>query len=302
MATLRAALAEIFGAADATSNANMSDVVGRKDDAAVVAVGTTKSIIAYLKGILTNLNLTKTEVSKIDDAASDGLSAIANSLGYKIAYLYAHGFSPDKWYGHYYDDLTRGHLSEIIIDSENDFYPEEKIIYTGSGLDDDKYELTKLQVNAITTVDRVIFMEFYDNSTIAGSTVTTNATTDTLGKTSHGLVDGTKIYLTDIVNSTGIDEKTIYYVVNKTANDFQVSLTLGGAAVDITLANGTCAYVVIGQTLLTETYISRLDTRPDTFVVPLGSALGLTTRKLSCRAKSFGGTNQVKFFLALKTY
>lgn len=41
--------------ADSTANATMADAVGNKTDASVNAVGTTKSIIAYVKGCLTNL-------------------------------------------------------------------------------------------------------------------------------------------------------------------------------------------------------------------------------------------------------
>lgn len=40
-------------AADATTNAYTRDVVGNKSDAAVTAVGTTKSILAYAKGLIT---------------------------------------------------------------------------------------------------------------------------------------------------------------------------------------------------------------------------------------------------------
>lgn len=39
-------------AADATTNANERDVIGNKTDAAVTAVGTTKSLMAYLKGLI----------------------------------------------------------------------------------------------------------------------------------------------------------------------------------------------------------------------------------------------------------
>ena len=43
--------------ADSTSNILMRDVVGNKEDAAVVAVGTDDSIIALVKGVLTKVLL-----------------------------------------------------------------------------------------------------------------------------------------------------------------------------------------------------------------------------------------------------
>ena len=63
--------------ADATSNATHSQVTGNKTDAAVVVVGTTKSVIAYVKGILTTvLTLmvapTSTETSTITDTTFGG--------------------------------------------------------------------------------------------------------------------------------------------------------------------------------------------------------------------------------------
>lgn len=57
---LEAAVAVVDGlhdvpTADATSNAQMRDVVGNKEDAGVTAVGTTKSAVAYLKGLIQEL-------------------------------------------------------------------------------------------------------------------------------------------------------------------------------------------------------------------------------------------------------
>lgn len=48
-------------AADSTDNVDVTDVVGNKTDAAVTAVGTTKSAIAYLKGLITNIQIHGTQ-------------------------------------------------------------------------------------------------------------------------------------------------------------------------------------------------------------------------------------------------
>jgi len=55
--------------ADATTNAQMRDVVGNKSDAAQTTVGTTRSTIAYIKGILNQLA-----------SATYGLSALNTDL------------------------------------------------------------------------------------------------------------------------------------------------------------------------------------------------------------------------------
>ena len=67
-------------AADSANNAITVDVVGNKEDASVVAVGTTKSIVAYLKGILTQSNAVKAKTDLIPASPAsdtDALSALA---------------------------------------------------------------------------------------------------------------------------------------------------------------------------------------------------------------------------------
>jgi hypothetical protein len=115
-------------AADATTNTISRDVIGNKTDAAVVAVGTTKSLMGYIKGILTNLNLTKADAAQavsdtadiltqltkidtapilstlgnpqpgslghhtiaIDDRAVNGLLGVEDSLAYKVHEIERH--------------------------------------------------------------------------------------------------------------------------------------------------------------------------------------------------------------------
>jgi len=66
-----------------------------------------------------------------------------------------------------------------------------------------------------------------------------DATNDKLLAFAHGYSNGDRVFLRGLVGGTGLDEATEYYVVGATTDDFQVSLTLGGAAVTIT-ADGAC--------------------------------------------------------------
>lgn len=71
------------------------------------------------------------------------------------------------------------------------------------------------------------------------------AATDTFTLNAHGYVDGDQITLGPIVTgAAGITSGQVYYVINSAANTFKVSLTSGGAAVDVT-SDGTVA--VIGE-------------------------------------------------------
>jgi len=73
----------------------------------------------------------------------------------------------------------------------------------------------------------------------SGISVTSDVTANTLTLTAHGLTDGKQISFATLGTTTGITAWTIYFVVGATANTFQVALTAGGAAIDLTGTNGT---------------------------------------------------------------
>lgn len=68
---------------------------------------------------------------------------------------------------------------------------------------------------------------------------------DTVTKTAHGLSNGQCVKLS-ANTATGVADGTLYYVVGVTTNTFQLSLTPGGAAVDIT-ADGTATVNIQGN-------------------------------------------------------
>lgn len=75
--------------------------------------------------------------------------------------------------------------------------------------------------------------------------VDTTLTNDQLLSVAHGMADGDRVILYNVFAETlptGLVEGTVYYVVSSAANTFKVSLTLGGAAVDITAVGGGEVY------------------------------------------------------------
>jgi surface protein len=76
----------------------------------------------------------------------------------------------------------------------------------------------------------------YNNANLAGTDapVTFTASTDTVNRTAHGYSNGMIVRFYNIVTTTGLDQGQAYYVINATANTFQVSLTEGGSAVVLT--------------------------------------------------------------------
>jgi hypothetical protein len=79
----------------------------------------------------------------------------------------------------------------------------------------------------------------------AADTLTATATTDVIAETATPLADGDQIILRQVTAGAPLATDTVYWVVSKTANNFKVSLTKGGPAVNIT-ADGTA----IGYTKL----------------------------------------------------
>lgn len=73
----------------------------------------------------------------------------------------------------------------------------------------------------------------------SGTVFTTDFTTDFLTSTAHGLTNGDRVM---VFSSTTLPatlaSSTIYFVVNKTTDTFQLSLTWGGSAINLT-DNGT---------------------------------------------------------------
>lgn len=72
-------------------------------------------------------------------------------------------------------------------------------------------------------------------TTIATSTdVTGTAADEDIDVTAHGLSDGDEVYFTALTGGAGLELYRRYYVINSTTDDFNVSLTPGGSAVDFT--------------------------------------------------------------------
>lgn len=84
--------------------------------------------------------------------------------------------------------------------------------------------------------NNLLLADFFTGEWMAGI-VTDSASTDTIKSDAHGLSNGNRVCVRMIPGTTiptGLSETTLYYVVNANTDDFQVSLTAGGAAVALT--------------------------------------------------------------------
>jgi surface protein len=82
--------------------------------------------------------------------------------------------------------------------------------------------------------------------------VTFTASTDTVGRTAHGFSDGQIVSFASIATTTGITADTPYFVVNATADTFQLAATSGGSAIALT-NDGTGTLLPYKQAIVTVT-------------------------------------------------
>ena len=91
-----------------------------------------------------------------------------------------------------------------------------------------------------SAISRSTFATLFAAITKSGSGNTFDTTTDKVTFTAHGLFDNDPVqFYTTGTLPTGLTEGTVFFVRDKTANDFKVCSTPGGTAIDLTVTNGT---------------------------------------------------------------
>jgi hypothetical protein len=77
-----------------------------------------------------------------------------------------------------------------------------------------------------------------------------DATGDKILKVAHGLLNDQKVVFYNGTAPGGLSEGTVYFIVNKTTDDFQVATTLGGAAINLTsqAADSVVCSLIIEET------------------------------------------------------
>ena len=145
--------------------------------------------------------------------------------------------------------------------------------------------------------------------------VTGGTAEDIVEAVAHGFANGDKLVLKAGAGAlpAELNDYTVYYVVNKADNYFQVSLTTGGSAVEFTDDGGAAFFYPISaagvaqgavtQTSATKTVVSFAATNDDSYPYPLRMPRVPCNYRLFIRAKSeTGSTIAIGFLLGLHTY
>ena len=182
----------------------------------------------------TNFTTMFTLCSSLQTAALDraGLGATGVSLGYTSCKFSQTGLE------YIFSKLGRGTSSSLDIQLNWGTVTATTITLsktTAGGL-----TAASVNTTGVTTGMQVTGTGTPSTTAIA---VTMTDVGDTVNLTAHGLSNSDEVSFATIVTTTGILINTVYFVVGATANTFQVSLTAGGAAINlVTNGSGTLRY------------------------------------------------------------
>lgn len=271
--------------------------------------------MAHLGGIIGTDTVTAT-VAKIDNAAVNGLMGTPDSLAYIADETEHHVHSPQKIYGATSGSvptMVRRSLVPITVTAGDTVWGTELIIYNGSGISENSFDMNQMRVSAVGTANRLAIYEFLYFAPGTPKAATTNATNDKVTDATNTVANNDKIYFPTLTG-TGVVVYEVYFVINRAAGNFEVSRTRGGAKVDITGGDDVaCTYVSLGasdptdhvgalQFLATETIISRASGTPDPMPTPIQMDRILSSYLVSCRGLSAAGGNTVGFHVGLHVY
>jgi hypothetical protein len=222
--------------------------------------------------------------------------------------LQRHHHSAQQVYGMLVSYMSLNTPVKFTVVGGNNAFGTELMITGGTTIesgDSSKYfDLNMIYVVSVSTANKLSVVEFLYGT--AGTEITSVVTTDvgdTFTKVDHGLVNGDKIIITNLTTTTGVVANIVYYVVNMAGNVFQLSLTLGGAAVLLAGGNGTCSFKKISSSTLTSVMVSCAATNSDSIPTPMNALRIPCNSYVFVRAKSeTGETISIGFLLGLHTY
>jgi hypothetical protein len=135
-------------------------------------------------------------------------------------------------------------------------------------------------ITMANTSSLVAGMEVYGTGISTAKAVTFTDTGDLVNRTAHGLSNGMKISFSSITSTTGIVVNTPYYVINASANTFQVSLTLGGSAIALT-TNGSGNLIAIPTIVMINENVSIVIDVPCSATASVTLTAGILKRSIA---------------------
>ena len=267
-----------------------------------------------LERIALNLN-------KIDGSPTSGLSGVHNSLAYRVHEIEKHLHNSEQVFGNTANDMTADVPVKFTVIGGNNAWGTELMLTDGtvieSGSSTMKFDINRFYAVSTSAANKISVVEFL----MADINTPVACTFDEAGHASgddvvisaaHGLSNGDKIVLKAGAGAlpTGVNDYTAYYVVDKNVNDFNVSLTLGGAVIAFTGDGGACFWYPISsdvqsavQESSTKFFHSAASVNADAQPIDLLQPRHTCNQRIFIRAKSeTTQTVSIGFLLGLHTY
>lgn len=246
---------------------------------------------------------------KIDGAAVNGLSGTADSLAYKVHEIEKHIHNSEQVFGSNSGFVAADTPVKFTVIGGNNAWGTELHIHGGdvieSGSSTKKFDLNRLYIASVSTADKISVLEFLYGT--AGADVTGTQVQSTAVFTRTGgdpmFVDGDKVIVTALTNSTGPIATEVYYVTSVVGSTFKLERLSGGADVTLGGTDGTFTMKKLTQTSLTKVFVSKAATTSSIDPITLLCPRVTCNQRLFVRAKSeTGSTISVGFLLGLHTY
>jgi len=194
-----------------------------------------------------------------------------------------------------------GSTIAILVTGGNNVFGTEVLLNKGS-FGGTYFDPGAIQISAVTKANSPTLLEFYEH--VAGDQIDYTGEADDDKVTASGIAENDRLIFDTIVegDANGVTRAIVYHALAVAAGAFQVSLTAGGGAVNIT-ADVSGKLRKLTPTFITDRMITCSATTADAMVISLPCPKVLSTKYLSVMAKSCSGeTIGVSFFLDVHTY
>jgi len=248
-------------------------------------------------------------------------TSTAESVAYKLEEIQDHHHNTELLWGNTSNDMAANIPIKFTVVGGNNAFGTELMLTDGTVIESgdatkqfDFETLYVVSVSAANQISRIQFLYSDINTPVACTfdDVGHGDGNDVVISSGHGLSNGDKVVLKAGGGALpgGVNDYTCYYVTDINTDTFNVSLTSGGADVDLTEDGGACTWSPIEssvqtavQTSLSNKFISMAAVNNDSVPFVMKSDKIGTNQRMFVRALSEAGqTISIGFLMGLHVY
>jgi len=260
------------------------------------------------------------DLHKIDGMETDGLAGVHDSLAYRVEEIEKHFHNEEQAFGNASNAMLADEPVKFTVTGGSNAWGTELMLTDGtvieSGSATMKFDLNHLYAVSSSAANKISIIEISTAPINTGVACTFDFTAgtveDMIVSADHGLANGDRV----VFKAGGgalpaeILGHVVYYVVNKAAGYFQVSLTVGGAVFPFTDDGGAAFWFPVvssvqsaAKTCETKKPHSMASTFTDSRPFAMLMKRRPCNERVFIRAKSeTGSTIAIGFLIGLHTY